>query len=146
MKHTQYSQWNFASGCSVCPLLSSQLCLPLSTDYRMIVQSSCTILIVIFNIPIFYHNSIYSGRGRDNFLSLGCEVVLEGGWSIGCLTAWKCGKGTVILPDYYFPWMDLGDKMFRNLGTKKIGAEVFGEVWNVVLEENSGDKMVRESS
>jgi hypothetical protein len=32
----------------------------------------------------------------------------------------------------------------RDLETKKIGAEVFGELCNVVLEENGGDKMVRE--
>ena len=34
----------------------------------------------------------------------------------------------------------------RDLDTNKIGAEVFGELWNVVLEENGEDKMVRESN
>jgi hypothetical protein len=29
----------------------------------------------------------------------------------------------------------------RDLDTKKIGAEVFGELWNVMLEENAEDKM-----
>ena len=33
----------------------------------------------------------------------------------------------------------------RDLDTKKIGTEVFGELRNVVLEENGEDKMVRES-
>ena len=28
--------------------------------------------------------------------------------------------------------------------TKKIGAEVFGDPWNVMLEENWDDKMIRE--
>ena len=36
--------------------------------------------------------------------------------------------------------------LLRDLDTKKIGAEVFGELWNVVLEENGEDKMVRESN
>ena len=34
----------------------------------------------------------------------------------------------------------------RDLDTKKIGAEVFGELLNVMLEENGEDKMVRESN
>jgi hypothetical protein len=34
----------------------------------------------------------------------------------------------------------------RDLDTKKIGAEVFGELWNVMLEVNREDKMVRESN
>ena len=34
----------------------------------------------------------------------------------------------------------------RNLDTKKIGTEVFGELRNLVLEENGEDKMVRESN
>ena len=34
----------------------------------------------------------------------------------------------------------------RDLDTKKIGTEVFGELRNVVLEENGKDKMVRESN
>ena len=33
-----------------------------------------------------------------------------------------------------------------DLDTKQIRAEVFGELWNVVLEENWEDKMVRESN
>ena len=33
---------------------------------------------------------------------------------------------------------------FRDLDNKKIGAEVFGELQNVMLEENGEDKMVRE--
>ena len=32
------------------------------------------------------------------------------------------------------------------LGTKKIGAEVFGELRNVVLKENGEYKMIRESN
>ena len=32
------------------------------------------------------------------------------------------------------------------MGTKNIGAEEFGELWNMVLEENGEDKMVRESN
>ena len=35
---------------------------------------------------------------------------------------------------------------FRDLDTKIIGAEVFGELRNVVLEENGEDKMVKEIS
>ena len=34
----------------------------------------------------------------------------------------------------------------RDLDTKKIGAEVFGHIRNVVLEENEEDKIVRESN
>ena len=34
----------------------------------------------------------------------------------------------------------------RDLDTKKIWAEVFRELWNVVLEENGKDKMVRDSN
>ena len=34
----------------------------------------------------------------------------------------------------------------RDMDTKKIGTEVFGELRNVVLEENGEDKMVRESN
>ena len=34
----------------------------------------------------------------------------------------------------------------RDLNTKKIGAEVYGELLNVVLEKNGEDKMVRESN
>ena len=34
----------------------------------------------------------------------------------------------------------------RDLDTKKIGLEVVGELWNVVLEENGEDEMVRESN
>ena len=36
--------------------------------------------------------------------------------------------------------------MLRELDTNKIAAEVFGELRNLVLEENGGDKMVRESN
>ena len=36
--------------------------------------------------------------------------------------------------------------LFRDLDTKKIGAEVFGEFWKVVLQENGEDKMARESN
>ena len=36
--------------------------------------------------------------------------------------------------------------LLRNLDTNKIKAEVFGELWNMVLEENEQDKMVRESN
>ena len=35
---------------------------------------------------------------------------------------------------------------FTNLDTKKTGAEVFKELWNVVLEENGEDKLVNESN
>ena len=34
----------------------------------------------------------------------------------------------------------------RDLDTKEIGVEVFGELSNVVLEENEEDKMVEESN
>ena len=34
----------------------------------------------------------------------------------------------------------------RDLDTKEIETEVFGELRNVVLEENGEDKMVRESN
>ena len=34
----------------------------------------------------------------------------------------------------------------RDLDTKKIATEVFGELRNMVLEENGEDKMVRESN
>jgi hypothetical protein len=38
----------------------------------------------------------------------------------------------------YFIWL-------KDLDTKKIGAGVFGELCNVVLDENGEDKMVTES-
>ena len=41
--------------------------------------------------------------------------------------------------EHYFIWL-------RDLDTKKIGVEVFGELRNVVLEENGKGKMVRESN
>ena len=41
--------------------------------------------------------------------------------------------------EHYFIWL-------RDLDIKKIGKEVFGEVLNVVLEENGENKMVRESN
>ena len=34
----------------------------------------------------------------------------------------------------------------KDLDTKKIGGEVFGELENVILEENGEGKMVRESN
>ena len=34
----------------------------------------------------------------------------------------------------------------RDLNTKKIKAELFGELQNVVLEENGEDKMVKENN
>ena len=34
----------------------------------------------------------------------------------------------------------------RDLETKKIGAKVYGELWNVMLEENEEDKRVSESN
>ena len=36
--------------------------------------------------------------------------------------------------------------MAQRPGHKKIGAEVFGDLRNVVLEQNGQDKMVRESN
>jgi hypothetical protein len=36
--------------------------------------------------------------------------------------------------------------MLRDLDSKKIGAEVFGELSNMVLKENGEDKMVRGSN
>jgi hypothetical protein len=47
--------------------------------------------------------------------------------------------GQVLCLEHCFIWL-------RGLDTKKIGAEVFGELWNVVLEENGEDKIVRESN
>jgi hypothetical protein len=44
---------------------------------------------------------------------------------------------TVWLRHEYTVWL-------RDMGTKKFGTEVFGELRNVVLEENGEDKMVRE--
>jgi hypothetical protein len=41
--------------------------------------------------------------------------------------------------EHYFIWL-------RDLDTKRIGTEVFGELRNVVLKENGEDKMVRESN
>ena len=35
---------------------------------------------------------------------------------------------------------------FRDLDTKNIGAEIFEELWNMVLGENIEDKMIRESN
>ena len=42
------------------------------------------------------------------------------------------------LLDQFFIWL-------RILDTKKVRGELFGELWNVVLEENVEDKMIRES-
>jgi hypothetical protein len=36
--------------------------------------------------------------------------------------------------------------MARHLNTKKIGVEIFGDLRNVVLEENGEDNMVGESN
>jgi len=36
--------------------------------------------------------------------------------------------------------------MFGDLDIKKIGAEVFEELWYMVLEENGEDKIVRENN
>ena len=47
--------------------------------------------------------------------------------------------GLVLYLEHCFIWL-------RDLDPKKIGAEVFGELWNMVLEENGEDKMVRESN
>ena len=47
--------------------------------------------------------------------------------------------GQVLCFEHYFISL-------RDLDTKKIGTEVFGELRNVVLEENGEDKMVRESN
>ena len=41
---------------------------------------------------------------------------------------------------------DLNKCKYKNNDAKKIGTEVFGEHWNVVLEENGEDQMVRESN
>jgi hypothetical protein len=41
--------------------------------------------------------------------------------------------------EYCFIWL-------RDLDTNKIGAEVFGELLNVALEENGENKMVTESN
>ena len=47
--------------------------------------------------------------------------------------------GEVLCLEHCLIWL-------RDLDTKKIGTEVFGELQNVVLEENGEDKMVRESN
>ena len=36
--------------------------------------------------------------------------------------------------------------LLRDLDTKKIGVEVFGELQNVLLEDNGEDKIIRESN
>ena len=41
--------------------------------------------------------------------------------------------------EYCFIWL-------RDLDTKKIETQIFDELWNVVLEENGEDKIVRESN
>ena len=48
-------------------------------------------------------------------------------------------KLVVLCLKHCFIWL-------RDLDTKKIEAEIFGEFWNFVLEENGEDKMVRESN
>ena len=35
--------------------------------------------------------------------------------------------------------------LLRDLGTKKIGAEVFGEPWNVIVQENGEDQMAMDT-
>ena len=45
----------------------------------------------------------------------------------------------VLCLEHCFIWL-------RDLDTKNIGAEVFGELQNVVLEDNAEDKMVRETN
>ena len=45
--------------------------------------------------------------------------------------------GQVLRLEHCFIWL-------RDLDTKKIGTEVFGELQNVELEENGEDKMIRE--
>ena len=45
----------------------------------------------------------------------------------------------ILCLEHSFIWL-------RDLDTKKIAVEVFGELRNVVLEENGEDKMVRESN
>ena len=47
--------------------------------------------------------------------------------------------GKVLCLEHCFIWL-------RDLDTKKIVTEAFGELWNVVLEENGEDKKVRESN
>jgi len=47
--------------------------------------------------------------------------------------------GRVLCLEHCFIWL-------WDLDTKEIGTEVFGELWNVMLEENGEDKMVRESN
>ena len=47
--------------------------------------------------------------------------------------------GQVLCLEHCFIWL-------RDLDTKKIATQVFGELRNVVLEENGEDKMVRESN
>ena len=44
----------------------------------------------------------WAGRCQSN-LSLGCETILECGWTTSWPTAPSCGKETGILPHYYFP-------------------------------------------
>ena len=47
--------------------------------------------------------------------------------------------GYVLYLEHCFIWL-------RDLDTETIRAEVFRELWNMVLEENGEDKMVRESN
>ena len=46
----------------------------------------------------------------------------------------------------WFEYLKHCFKWLRDLDTKKIETEVFGELWNVVLEKNGQDKMVRGSN
>ena len=43
-------------------------------------------------------------------------------------------------------WLSVMFGALLYLNTKKIGAEVFGELWNVALEENEENKMIREKT
>ena len=44
----------------------------------------------------------------------------------------------------YYVWTLL--YILRDLDTKKVGADVFGEIQNVALEENGEDKIVKENN
>ena len=35
---------------------------------------------------------VWAGRGQGNFLFLGWETILEGGWTTSWPTAWRCGR------------------------------------------------------
>ena len=88
----------------------------------------------------------------DNFKNLGSAITRDGKsrWKL----PWRKKQFTLdkqvrnielkkksvrLCLEHCFIWL-------RNLDTMKIGAEVFGEFWNVVLEEKGEGKMARESS